>query len=187
MSIETATETLEHAAHHETAHGDGSARKIAILVAILAAGLAVTEMREKAAQNTYLTYHIQASDDWAFYQAKTIRMNMYALFADTWAAMPGVSKEMVAAARANAARMNDEEGEQGGRKQLAEKAKDSEHAREHAFHSFHFLELAVGGLQIAIVLASVSVVTRVNALAIGSAVLGAAAAAFAIVTEYGLI
>jgi hypothetical protein len=181
-TIETAREHLEHAAH-----GDGSARKIAVLVAVLAAALAVTEMHEKAAQNSYLSHHIQASDDWAFYQTKTIRMNMYTLFADTWAATPGIDAQKIADARARAARLDDDPTEPGGRKQLTEKARASEAAREHAFHRFHSLELAVGGLQIAIVLASVSVVTRVTSLAIGAAVLGAAAGAFAVLAEYSIL
>ena len=81
-------------------------------------------------------------------------------------------------ARANAARMDDDPKEDNGRKQLSRKAKASEESREAAFHRYHSFELAVGGLQIAIVLASVSVVTRVAALALGSGVLGAAAKGF---------
>jgi hypothetical protein len=185
-TIEVAKEHLEHAAH-VGGHDDGHARKTAMLVAVLAAALALSELGEKAAQNAYLTHHIQASDDWAFYQAKTIRMNMYAMFADTWESQPGMDPKKIAAARANFARMNDDPQAGDGRKQLSEKAKGSEAAREKAFHRYHFFEMAVGGLQISIVLASVSVVTRVAALALGAGVLGAAAAGFAILTATGAV
>ena len=48
------SDTIEHAkegieeAHH---HGDSRARRIAVLIAVLAAGLALSEMGEKGAQN----------------------------------------------------------------------------------------------------------------------------------------
>ena len=67
-TIEQAKESIAEA-HH--AHGDTSARRIAILIAVLAAALALADMGEKGAQNAYLTHHIAVTDDWAFYQAMT--------------------------------------------------------------------------------------------------------------------
>lgn len=181
--LEIAKEHMEHAGHaahggHGGGHDDGSARYTAMLVAVLAAALALCEMGEKGAQNAYLTHHIKASDDWAVYQTKTVRMNMYAMFADTWEATPGFDEKKIAAARANAKRMDDEPGG-NGRKQMEKIAKESEHEREEAFHRYHSFEFSVGGLQIAIVLASVSVVTRVKALAMVAGVMGAGAVAYA--------
>lgn len=189
-TIEVAKEHLEQAAEHVAergGHGEGHARRTALLVALLAAALALTELGEKAAQNAYLTFHIKASDDWAVYQAKTVRQNIYAMFADTWEALPGADARRIAAARANAARMDDDPQGGNGRKQMTAIAKASEAARDAAFHRYHFFEFAVGGLQIAIVLASVSVVTRVVALALGAGVLGALASAFALVTAAGVL
>ena len=57
-------------------HSDTSARRIAVLIAVLAAALALAEMGEKGAQNAYLTHHIAVSDDWAFYQAKNVRATL---------------------------------------------------------------------------------------------------------------
>ena len=65
-------------------------------------------------------------------------------------------------------------------KQLAERAKSQEAARDAAFHRYHEFELVVGALQIAIVLASVAVVTRVTALALGAAAVGTIAAVFGV-------
>ena len=55
-----------------TAEGtpDTSARRVAVLIAVLAAALALADMAEKGAQNEYLTHHVAVADDWAFYQAK---------------------------------------------------------------------------------------------------------------------
>ena len=69
--IEQAHDAI-HEAQHAHEHGDFSARNIAVLVSVLAAILALAGVGEKSAQNSYLTYHIAASDDWAFYQAKKL-------------------------------------------------------------------------------------------------------------------
>jgi hypothetical protein len=63
-------------------------------------------------------------------------------------------------------------------KQLADRATMQKAARDEAFHRYHQFELVVGALQIAIVLASVAVVTRILALAIGAGLIGAIAAGF---------
>ena len=62
-TIENAREGLHHAQHEPGGHTDGSARKVAVLIAVLAAALALAEMGEKGAQNEYLTHHIALSDD----------------------------------------------------------------------------------------------------------------------------
>ena len=72
--------------------------------------------------------------------------------------------------------MHDDPESGQGMKQLAATAKTEEAARDEAGHRYHSYESAVGVLEIAIVLASVSVLTRVRALAIGAAAIGAAAA-----------
>ncbi len=192
-SLEYAKEGLEHAGH--SAHGDGTARRVAVLVAVLAAGLAIGEMAEKGAQNAYLTHHIQATDDWAFYQAKTTRANLYTIQAETLAALAGgrdaagaaVLEKQAAAARATAARLLDDPKGGEGRVQLAKRAKGSEVERDVAFHRYHLFEGVVGGLQIAIVLASVSVVTRVRTLALVAGALGLAAAVFGGLVAAGLV
>lgn len=175
------SEALEHAhhiqGHHNQGaeHNDSAARRVAVLVAVLAAMLAIAQTGEKSSQNAYLTHHIAVSDDWAFYQAKNVR----AVMRDTEAAMlqslPNAADPAMQArikqAQAYAARMQDDpKGD--GMKQLAERARQEEHARALAFHRYHTFELVVGALEIAIVLASVSVITRVNALAFGAGMIG---------------
>jgi Domain of unknown function (DUF4337) len=181
-TIETAREGMHHAHHHENGlHVDTTARRIAVLIAVLAAALALAEMGEKGAQNAYLTHHIAASDDWAFYQAKSARATTLAVEAAILASLPNAAdpapQAEIGRAKETEARLRDEpQGD--GMKQLAERAKGREAAREEAFHRYHAYELVVGALQIAIVLASVAVVTRILALAIGAGALGAIAAAF---------
>jgi hypothetical protein len=191
-ALEHAKETMEHA-HHMSSHGephDTFPRNVAILVAFIAAILAIAEIGGKAAQNAYLTLHVTASDDWAFYQAKNIRSNLYSLNADVLENLPNAAdpalRKKIDAARAEAKRLDDDE-KSLGRKQAAEKARHSEHERDHAFHRYHLYELVVGALQIAIVLSSVSIVSRMKPLALLAAVIGGGAGLAGLAIAFNLL
>ena len=187
--LEQVDEAQHHAEGHR--HGDHLARRVAVLIAILAATLAVSEMGEKSSQNAYLTHHIQASDNWAFFQAKNIRATMQRTAAEVMESLPNNTdpevRKRIDAARTEAARLRDDPVAGDGSKQVAEKAHAEEALREVAFHRYHQFESAVGALQIAIVLASVSVVTRVLWLAYGAALIGLAAGAFSFAIATGLV
>jgi hypothetical protein len=75
------------------------------------------------------------------------------------------------------ARMRDDPESGEGMKQLAVSTKQLEVERNEAWHRYHNYEYAVGALEIAIVLASVSVITRIRSMTIGAAAVGALAAA----------
>jgi Domain of unknown function (DUF4337) len=60
---------------HDLGHEGGSQnKKIAMLIAVLALVLAISETLGKGAQTDALTHNVEASNLWAFFQAKTIRM-----------------------------------------------------------------------------------------------------------------
>jgi len=185
--IETAQEGIEHAHHAEVHGGDQSARMIAVLIAILAAALAISEMAAKSAQNEYMTKHIEVSNDWAFYQAKNVRATMHAAVAIMLAASPNaaeqIPQEAIRRAKAEEARLRDEPGGDG-MKQLTERAHHAEHERDHAFHLYHVYEYVTGALQIAIVLASVAIVTRIKALAAVAMVFGVIASGVALFNAF---
>ena len=176
-SLERAHETIEeHGKHNEP-----WTRGVALLVSILAAALALTEIGGKASQTAYLTYHVALSNDWAFYQAKNLRAVTRTSEADVLASLPDAQDPAIQARIKDAhdynARMRDDPQGGEGMKQLAARAQEKEHLRDEAEHRYHNYEYAVGAIEIAIVLASVSVVTRIRALTIAAAVIGAAAAA----------
>lgn len=178
--FEHANEHLEHAAHGE--HGKGHARA-AIAIAIMAAALAITEFAAKDAQTSYLTNHIAASDTWAQYQAKSVRRTVLTSETDLLASLSAnpdpVVRQRIADARANADRMKSEPGADG-MDQLVDKAHQEEHLRDHQMHRNHTLEIGSGGLQIAIVLASISVVIDLPMFLIASIVLGLASGIYAL-------
>ena len=173
--IERAQETI-HEAHHAHAQGDSSARSVAMLVSVLAAALALAEVGEKSAQNEYLTHHIAVSDAWAFYQAKNVRATVRGSEAALLESLPTNADPAVVSriktAHDDEARLRDDPQGSNGMKQLAEQARHQEEAREHAFHRYHGFELVVGALEIAIVLASVSIITRMRPLTWGAGALG---------------
>jgi hypothetical protein len=184
-SMERAHETIEEHAPHS----DPWARRVAVLVSALAAVLAMTEIGGKAAQNAYLTHHIALSNSWAFYQARNLRAVVRTSEADVLASLPNAGDPSVQArikeAQDYAARMRDDPEGGEGMKQLAATAQRQEAERDEAQHRYHSYEYTVGALELAIVLASVSVVTRVRSLTYGAAAIGglAAIASLCIVTD----
>ncbi len=180
--------------HHEAGgHGHGSSRnkRIAILISVLAALLAVVEMAGKSAQTTALAANIESNDLWSFYQAKTIRANLMAAEADTLELLaPGglsadkaaLVAKRVAEWRATAKRYDSEPDSHDGRKELMQRARAAEEHRDHSLHSYHLLEYASGAMEIGIVLASAAVVTGILALAWAAAGTGLVGVAFAAMT-----
>ncbi len=192
-TIEQAKSGLEHA-HHQAHHGEeegagNGPRNVAILIAALAACLALSDMGEKAAQNAYLTHHISVSDTYAFMQGKNVRRTTYSTSADVISSLPeqtDTTRSRIAALRAEADRMADDAKSGEGSKQLAAKADAEKLERDEAFHAYHHFERATGGLQISIVLASVSLVTKTKPLTYIAALLGFGAAAYAGLVALGV-
>jgi len=56
------------------AHLDASNKKVALLIAVLALLLALSETFGQSAQTQALSSNIEASNLWSFFQAKTIRL-----------------------------------------------------------------------------------------------------------------
>lgn len=185
--FEQAQEHLEHAAHE---HGSSAHTRAAIIIGIMAAALAITEFVAKDAQTEYLTNHIAASDTWAQYQAKSVRRAIFTSEAEVLGGLPTSGdpaiKKKVSDALANADRMHSEPGADG-MEQLAERAHAQEHVRDHEMHRNHTLEIASGGLQIAIVLASISVVINLPAFMIVSVILGLASCVYALLGGLSLM
>jgi hypothetical protein len=173
-----------------SAHGhiEGSNKRIALLIAVLAALLALSETAGKSAQTAALSYNIEASNLWAFFQAKTIRGTLLRTAAEALevdaagSPAPPVKEAMekrLAGWRATAARYDSEPETREGRKELMERAKDAEKKRDRALAAYHHFELSSAALQLGIVLASAAVVTGVGLLVWIAGALGVAGAVLA--------
>jgi len=169
-----ANEQLEFVKHADEATHKN--RDIALLIAILALCLALSEMLGKGANTEALTLTVKAADTWNFYQAKTIRRTVLTtaveelkLSAQTAAdaQRPGIDKQ-IADWQATAARYQSEpDGKGGGEgtRELMQRAKDDEAARDTALARYHNFEIASATFQVGIVLCSAAVITGMMVLA----------------------
>ncbi|MBW8857685.1 MAG: DUF4337 domain-containing protein [Bradyrhizobium sp.] len=179
-------EHIEHAGHGDS-HAVGVNRRLALLIAVLAAALAIAEAAGKAAQTEALSAKVEASDLWAFYQAKTIRQTTVRTAAEAARlelAAPDLAPERRAAVQRQvdaweqtAARYESDPASREGRKELTERAKEAEAVRDRAAAAYHHFEFGSAGFQLAIVLASASAITGALALAYAAGGLGVIAAA----------
>ncbi|MHC2623730.1 hypothetical protein ACVIW2_005762 [Bradyrhizobium huanghuaihaiense] len=168
----SAHESMEHAEHAE--HASGSNKKIALLIAVLALFLAISETLGKGAQTESISKNVEAANLWAFFQAKTIRRTVVltaseqgklTLAGTTDDALKPVVQKQVDDWTKTAARYRSEPETGEGTEQLAEKAKHAEHERDEATAKYHHFELASAAFQIGIVLASATIITGMIALA----------------------
>jgi hypothetical protein len=151
---------------HGHVDGHGGNKSIALLISVLALVLAFSETLGKSAQTAALAYNIEASNFWAFFQAKTIRQTVLRTAAEEVAldAKNDAAKKQVDKWRETAQRYQNEPETNEGRDQLMARAKDAEKKRDVSMARYHHYELASAAVQIAIVLASAAIITSMVAL-----------------------
>jgi uncharacterized protein DUF4337 len=169
----------DHAVEHAAQHGGSGSlgQQVAIFSAILATLGAIVSFFGGHTQNDAILHknsavlkRAEASDQWNFYQAKSMKQNLAEL-AVTLTADPA----KVEFYKAEAARYARE------KKEIEEKARalEAESNRylelsDHALHPHHKLSISMTLLQIAIALASITVLTRRRWLLAGAAIAGVA-------------
>ena len=186
-----AHESMEHAEHAE--HASGSNKKIALLIAVIALFLAFSETLGKGAQTEALGKNVEASNLWAFFQAKSIRRTVVQATSDQARLSLGVMGDDAAKAALKkqiddwsktAARYRSEPETNEGSEELAKRAKHAEHERDLALAKYHHYEVASAAFQIGIVLASATIITGMMVLAWISGALAIVGIAF---TAIGLL
>jgi ABC-type nickel/cobalt efflux system permease component RcnA len=189
VTMPEAHEQIEHAEHAE--HAAVLNRKIALLIAVFALFLALSETLGKSANTDAITLNIKASDTWNFFQAKTIRRTVVVTAAESLKAAPPVPsvtlagtngatgttaaadpptpstaiERQVAEWEKTAARYRSEPETREGTTELAERAQEAEHERDTALARYHHYEIASAAFQIGIVLCSAAVITGMTMLA----------------------
>jgi hypothetical protein len=190
---------VQHEAEHRIEHGEGHGhghekpavegrnKKIALLIAVIALFLAFSETLGKSAQTAGLSYNVEASNLWAFFQAKTIRRTLVETAAQAMAVEATAPQaEPIRAAMSKqvdnwqktGARYRSEPETREGSVELAARAKEAEHNRDLAMARYHHYEVASAAFQIGIVLASSAVITGMMALVWGSGLLAVVGLAF---------
>jgi Domain of unknown function (DUF4337) len=194
---------IQHEEHgHGGGHGKGVAesqnKKIALLISVIALCLAFSETLGKSAQTAALSYNVEASNYWAFYQAKTIRQTTLQASNELLkfermrldgespndALKKGMSDRIDNWTR-TVARYESEPSERPGskdvnlnppygegRRELSALAIAAQAKRDTAMEKYHHYEVASAAYQIGIVLASAAVITGMLVLAYVAAGLG---------------
>lgn len=164
-------------------HGavEGSNKNVALLISVLALFLALSETLGKSAQTDAIGRNVEASNLWAFFQAKTIRQTSLRVAGET-AELQRLATPDAPGADAYAkkrddwqktiARWESEPETQEGRKELVARAKAAEAKRDTSLARYHHYELGSAAFQIGIVLASAMLITGVAALAWVAVLLG---------------
>src|SRR5215207_935670 len=170
--------------------GERGGRRVALLISVIAAMLALVEVSGGNAEQDATTNNITAANLWAFYEAKTIRRsNLQQLTEMVELELPDLSPERaertrqrLEAWRATAARYESEPETNEGRKELAARAKAAEEARDRALAADNMFDYGSALLQLGIVVASASIVVAIpwlawlgggfGLLAVGFALLG---------------
>jgi len=169
----------DHAVEHSAQGGDTLASRVAVMTAILATIGAILGYQGGALQNAAMLHKneavlkkTEASNQWAYYQAKSNKQNLAEL------AVALAPKEKKDFYQQEIERYKKEKGEI---KLVAEKlegeSKRSNELSDLAMHPHHRLAQALTLMQVAISLASITVLTRKKWLlwcSIGTAVAGCA-------------
>ena len=160
----------DHAVEH-AAHTPGLGQQVAIFTAVLATVGAIVAFFGGDTQNKALLYkneavleRAEASDQWNFYQAKSMKQNLAEL-----AAAINTDPRKVEFYQSEAKRYSTEKKdiEKAARDHEA-KAKAFNEQSEKAMHPHHFLAISMTLLQIAIALASITVLTQKRWLLYGA-------------------
>ena len=166
-------ETIHEAAERE---GSGLIRLIALTTAILAALAALASLRAGATVNEALALKTEAtrlqgeaSDQWAYYQAKGVKAAVQEAIAASWRA---AGKEPPADTAEKIRRYGEEQ-------EIRAKATEKERERDakekeagHLLHGHHHFAAAVALFQVSIALGAVAALTRLRLVWLGSVLVG---------------
>jgi Domain of unknown function (DUF4337) len=188
---EVETERL-HEAMHEELEKEGGAflKRIALTTALLAALAAISALYAGATVNEALVLkteatrlQAEASDQWAYYQAKGIKAAVAEASAATWQALGKTAPPQYAT---NQARYGQQQ------KDIEKAAREKEHERDvrseeadHLLHRHHRFADTVALYQVAIALGAVAALTRNRLAWLASILLGVGGTVLLLVAFFG--
>ena len=155
----------------------------ALFISVLAMVLAINNVGGGNSAKEATRHNIEASNFFAFYQAKSIKQHELVIAKDRLEIDLALNPKLTDSARVLLSQKSDEYAQRieryendeksgEGKKQLLEKAKDHEFERDHALKQDPWFDYAEGILQIGIVLLSISILASIPALTIAGGLLG---------------
>jgi hypothetical protein len=188
---EIETEKLREGIHEELEREGGTfLKRIALTTALLAACAAIAALRAGATVNEALLLRTEAarlqseaSDQWAFFQAKSLKSAVEEASRTSWLA---IGKEPPPEFAAKQVRQDAERKEIETRAREKEKERDAKIAESnHLLHEHHRYANSVAILQVSIALGAVAALTRNRAVWIASLLLGTGGAGLLVATLLG--
>jgi hypothetical protein len=174
------TDRLHEAIHEELEHDGGRlVKQVALSTALLAALAAMAALMAGSTVNEALVLkgeatrlQAEASDQWAYYQAKGIKAAIQESAKAPWLATGKMLPSGLEEAKQRYTREQSE---------IQKKAQQLEHARDakseeadHLLHRHHAFAGAVALFQVAIALGAIAALTRIRMVWLGSVVVGIA-------------
>jgi hypothetical protein len=188
---EIETEKLHETIHEELEHEGGTfLKRIALTTALFAAVAAIAALKAGATVNEALVLkteatrlQAEASDQWAYYQAKGIKGATAEAARTSWLA---IAKEPPAEYSEKQKRYAEEQKEIEKKARELEKKRDEKSAEaDHLLHRHHGFANAVALFQVSIALGAVAALTRSRPVWWGSMLLGGAATLLFVLTLLG--
>jgi len=170
-------EAHEHAAHAHHAGGDKArwTLHLSLSTAIIAVFAAIASLQSGAAEsaallskNESILAQAKASDQWAYYQAKNIKMSLYEIQLETATNDDAIAKFRLKRDKYDRERQEIEHEARAHEKESEDRGK----AGEEYFHHHHRFALAVTIFQVSIALAAIAALTRRRPLWMASMVIG---------------
>jgi hypothetical protein len=174
------TDQLRESIHEELEREGGTLlRSIALTTALLAVLAALASLRAGATVNEALALktestrlQAEASDQWAYYQAKGLKAAVQEAVRAAWLA---AGKAPPAEVDAKAKRYLEEQEAIAEKAREKEKERDAREAEaEHLLHGHHRFAVAVALFQVSIALGAVAALTRYRLVWLGSLAVGVA-------------
>src|SRR5262252_3144334 len=178
---EVETDKLHEAIQEELEHEGGAfLKRIALTTALLAALAAIAALKAGATVNEALVLkteaarlQAEASDQWAYYQAKGVKAAVQEASRTSWLA---IGKEPPAE-YAEKKKYGEEQAEIQAKAKELEKERDAKSTEaDHLLHHHHGFAHAVAVFQVAIALGAVAALTKSRPVWYGSMLLGTLAA-----------
>jgi hypothetical protein len=175
---EVDTDTVRESIHEQLESEGGSfVKQVALTTALLAAFAAIAALFAGSTVNEALVLkneatrlQAEASDQWAYYQAKGIKAAIQDSISSSWVASGRAAPASVADAKQKYER-EQHSIEEKARELERERDRKSEEA-DHLLHRHHALAASVALSQVAIALGAVAVLTRVRVVWLASIAAG---------------
>ena len=174
--VEKAAEEHHHAQEHGSDARGNEMTVSAVTAAVLAVLAAFGSLLSGHAVNQAILKLTKATDQWAFYQAKSTKSHVYQVGGEIIKALSVTQSTTAGDSHGPSLRHFQEETERYDREkeEVKNAAEHLQAESQHEFHKHHQFALGIACFQVGIVLASVSILVRIRAIYYLSVVAGIA-------------